>query len=72
MVPTARFTSSMYRGIIQHRIYVTTYLRKQIEERGLEQPRGMGASGALRPTAPRRRISNQSGARQQRRTLSPR
>jgi mono/diheme cytochrome c family protein len=32
----------MYRGIIQHRFYVTTYLRQQIESRGLEQPTHLG------------------------------
>ena len=32
----------MYRGIIQHRIYLTTYLRKQIEARGLAEGLGMG------------------------------
>jgi glucose/arabinose dehydrogenase/mono/diheme cytochrome c family protein len=32
----------MYRGIIQHRIYITTYLRNQIQERGLQAPVGMG------------------------------
>ncbi|MBI3853710.1 MAG: HEAT repeat domain-containing protein [Verrucomicrobia bacterium] len=32
----------MYRGILQHRIFVTSYLRKQIESRGLEKPIGLG------------------------------
>lgn len=32
----------MYRGVIQHRIFLTTYLRNQIKERGLEAPLGMG------------------------------
>jgi len=32
----------MYRGIIQHRIYLTSYLRKQIESRGLAEGLGMG------------------------------
>src|SRR5699024_2484781 len=31
-----------YRGILQHRQFVTTYLRKQVEERGLEEPLGLG------------------------------
>jgi len=31
-----------YRGIIQHRLYVTTYLRNQILDRGLEKPTGLG------------------------------
>jgi mono/diheme cytochrome c family protein len=32
----------MYRGVIQHRIFLTTYLRNQIKQRGLEAPLGMG------------------------------
>lgn len=36
------YVVDMYRGIIQHRIYVTTFLRRQIEDRGLERPIGMG------------------------------
>jgi glucose/arabinose dehydrogenase/mono/diheme cytochrome c family protein len=36
------YVVDMYRGIIQHRIFVTTYLRNQIIERGLEAPIGMG------------------------------
>jgi mono/diheme cytochrome c family protein/glucose/arabinose dehydrogenase len=32
----------MYRGIIQHRGYITEYLRDQILSRNLEQPRGLG------------------------------
>jgi mono/diheme cytochrome c family protein/glucose/arabinose dehydrogenase len=36
------YVVDMYRGIIQHRIYLTTYLRNQIQERGLEAPVGLG------------------------------
>lgn len=32
----------MYRGIIQHKTYVTDYLREQILSRGLEKPIGLG------------------------------
>lgn len=32
----------LYRGILQHRVYVTTFLRKQIIERGLDKPVGLG------------------------------
>ncbi len=32
----------MYRGIIQHRVFVTSFLRKQIIERGLDKPVGLG------------------------------
>ncbi len=38
----ALYVVDMYRGVIQHRIFVTTYLRNQIKERGLESPIGMG------------------------------
>jgi putative membrane-bound dehydrogenase-like protein len=49
------YVVDMYRGVIQHRIFVTTYLRNQIKERGLEAPIGMGRiyrivpDGAPRP-----------------------
>ena len=32
----------MYHGILQHRIYMTSYLRKQVQERGLEKPQNQG------------------------------
>jgi len=32
----------MYRGLIQHRIYLTTFLRKQVDARGLAAPTGLG------------------------------
>jgi mono/diheme cytochrome c family protein/glucose/arabinose dehydrogenase len=38
----ALYVTDMYRGLIQHRTYVTSYLRKQVLERKLEQPIGMG------------------------------
>jgi glucose/arabinose dehydrogenase/mono/diheme cytochrome c family protein len=38
----ALYVLDMYRGIIQHRIYLTTYLRNQIKERQLEAPVGLG------------------------------
>ena len=31
-----------YRGLIQHRIYLTSFLRGQIEDRGLYEPIGLG------------------------------
>lgn len=34
----ALYIVDFYRGLIQHRIYLTSYLRKQIEERGLDNP----------------------------------
>ena len=32
------YVVDMYRGLIQHRLYLTTFLRRQIEERGLFNP----------------------------------
>lgn len=36
------YVVDFYRGIIQHRIYMTSFLRKQVEDRQLDQPIGMG------------------------------
>jgi mono/diheme cytochrome c family protein len=41
----------MYHGIIQHRIYLTTYLRQQIESRGLADGAGMGRIYRVVPEA---------------------
>lgn len=38
----ALYIVDMYRGVIQHRISLTTYLRKQAEERHLDKPIGLG------------------------------
>lgn len=38
----ALYVVDLYRGILQHRIYLTSFLRKQIEERGLAQGIGLG------------------------------
>lgn len=38
----ALYIVDMYRGIIQHRIYMTSFLRKQVDERGLADGIGMG------------------------------
>ncbi len=38
----ALYVVDMYHGILQHRIYMTSYLRKQVEERGLDKPQNMG------------------------------
>ncbi|MEM9801634.1 MAG: PVC-type heme-binding CxxCH protein [Planctomycetota bacterium] len=38
----ALYVADMYRGLIQHRIFLTTFLRKQVEERGLAGPMGLG------------------------------
>ncbi|MGV3764168.1 DUF7133 domain-containing protein [Parapedobacter sp.] len=38
----ALYVVDMYRGIIQHSTYLTPYLKKEIETRGLSLPLGMG------------------------------
>jgi mono/diheme cytochrome c family protein/glucose/arabinose dehydrogenase len=38
----ALYIVDLYRGIIQHRAYITEYLRDQVAARGLEQPIGHG------------------------------
>ncbi|HYG76526.1 MAG TPA: PVC-type heme-binding CxxCH protein [Planctomycetota bacterium] len=38
----ALYIVDLYRGIIEHRLFLTTYLRKQIMERGLDKPIGLG------------------------------
>lgn len=36
------YVIDMYRGIIQHRVFITGYLEQKIIERGMEQPIGLG------------------------------
>jgi mono/diheme cytochrome c family protein len=36
------YVVDLYRGILQHKVYVTSFLRKQIIERGLDKPVGLG------------------------------
>ena len=36
------YVVDLYRGFIQHRLFVTSWLRKQVEERGLASPLGLG------------------------------
>lgn len=38
----ALYIVDLYRGILQHRIFVTSFLRRQIIERGLDTPVGLG------------------------------
>ena len=55
----ALYVVDMYRGIIQHRVFVTSFLRKQILARGLDRPLGLGriwrvvSEGFARPSTPR-------------------
>lgn len=46
----ALYVVDMYRGVIQHRNFVTTFLRRQIEARGLERPIGLGRIWRIAPT----------------------
>lgn len=53
----ALYVVDMYRGIIQHRIYMTSFLRKQVDERGLADGIGMGRIYRLVPeTATRSKV----------------
>jgi len=38
----ALYVVDMYRGVIQHKTYVSDYLRNQVKSRGLETPVGLG------------------------------
>ncbi|MBI5364754.1 MAG: c-type cytochrome [Planctomycetes bacterium] len=38
----ALYVVDLYRGLIQHRMFVTSWLRKQVEARGLAQPTHLG------------------------------
>lgn len=38
----ALYIADLYRGVLQHRIFVTSFLRKQIKQRQLENPVGLG------------------------------
>ena len=38
----ALYIADLYRGILQHRVFMTTFLRKQVEARGLDTPLGQG------------------------------
>ncbi len=45
----ALYVADMYRGVIQHKTYMTTFLRKQVEERGLAAPIGLGRIWRIAP-----------------------
>ncbi|MBK8097726.1 MAG: c-type cytochrome [Planctomycetes bacterium] len=49
------YVVDMYRGVIQHKNFVTTFLRKQIVARGLDRPIGLGRVWRILPAgvAPR-------------------
>lgn len=55
------YVVDMYRGILQHRNFVTSYLRREILERGLEKPTGLGriyrVVSTAKPPGPAPRLS---------------
>ncbi len=46
----ALYLADMYRGLVQHRIFLTSFLRKQILERELDGPMGLGRVWRVRKT----------------------
>lgn len=38
----ALYIVDLYRGILQHRVFMTSFLRRQVEERGLDKHTGLG------------------------------
>lgn len=62
----ALYLVDMYRGIIEHRIYLTTYLRNQALSRGLEAPLDLGRIYRVvhdgSPLGPRPRLTRESSA----------
>jgi mono/diheme cytochrome c family protein len=59
----ALYVVDMYRGILQHRLYVTSFLRKQIEERGLAEGIGLGRIWRIVPDSTPRAKFDQGLAR---------
>jgi len=45
------YIADMYRGLIQHKTYLTPYLREQVEHRRLETPLECGRIWRIRPTS---------------------
>jgi len=44
----ALYVVDLYRGILQHKVFLTSFLRRQSEERGLAQPTGLGRIWRIR------------------------
>ncbi|MFM1824071.1 MAG: hypothetical protein RI967_2337 [Planctomycetota bacterium] len=49
----AIYVADMYRGVIQHRIFMTSFLREQVEARGLESPVDAGRIWRIVPDSGR-------------------
>ncbi|MCK6448371.1 MAG: c-type cytochrome [Planctomycetes bacterium] len=58
----ALYVADMYRGLIQHRLFVTSFLRKQVTERGLEQPIGLGRIWRIAAKRPARELVSLAAA----------
>ncbi|HZE96586.1 MAG TPA: c-type cytochrome [Planctomycetota bacterium] len=60
------YIADLYRGILEHRIYVTTFLRRQILERGLDKGMGLGriyrVVSEAKPPGPAPRLSKAPSA----------
>lgn len=52
----ALYVVDLYRGVIQHRLFVTSYLRRQVEARGLAQPTGLGRIWRVRAKSRSERV----------------
>jgi mono/diheme cytochrome c family protein len=56
------YIADIYRGIIQHRNYVTSYLRQQSLDRGLDKPTGLGriyrVVAESKPRGPKPNLAN--------------
>src|SRR5690554_3908574 len=53
----ALYVVDMYRGIIQHKTYLTPYLKEEIEARGLEQPTEVGRIYRIVPVDGKREMT---------------
>jgi mono/diheme cytochrome c family protein/glucose/arabinose dehydrogenase len=47
----ALYVVDMYHGLLQHKLYVTSYLRRQYADRGLDKPNGLGRIYRVVPAA---------------------
>ncbi len=60
------YVVDLYRGVIQHKLYVTTFLRNQVLSRGLEKPLGLGRIYRVvsdrKPRGPAARLSKAPAA----------
>lgn len=50
--------ADMYRGILQHRVFMTTFLREQVDARGLATPLGQGRIWKVRKAGARERAQD--------------